>query len=82
MADPRKIWQEADCPHGADWDLYRDELVYAGQMVPCIYCGGEHRAEETVQTYAVTAHDALIVLDLPADAAALATLRAEYESGS
>ncbi|HSW83509.1 MAG TPA: hypothetical protein VLH12_08545 [Usitatibacter sp.] len=77
---PRSVWQEGDCPHGWDFDLHGDEMRHAGQLVPCSWCGGEHPAEDILQTY--TVDEALDEFDrmkcppLPRDADELRALRA------
>ncbi len=73
MSAPQ-IWQEWECPHGADADLFDGEMVYAGQRFHCHWCGGEHEAE-LVQTYVMRGEEMQCV-ELPKDAAALAALRA------
>jgi len=74
------IWQEMDCPVGADWDLFGDAMLFQGQRFKCPWCNGEHIAGETavVHTYIVrTEGGPMECLGLPKDAAELAAWKHE-----
>ncbi len=38
------IFQEYDCPQGADQDLHGEEIAVMGELVHCSYCGLYHIA--------------------------------------
>lgn len=40
----KDIWQEFDCPHGADTDLFEEDIAVVGEQVYCSWCGGYHTA--------------------------------------
>lgn len=74
----KSVWQEADCPVGADWDLHEGAMVHSGQRVHCIWCGEEHDAT-IVQTYVIREDGQIEARPLPANAEELAALRREFE---